>query len=70
MCKIYNKSSVRTEMFNFGHIDWTWDKRCKDAQDRHYKEVAKWNNLQYYTKIIRNVCSEVDTLVLSQPNDN
>ena len=63
MCKIYNKSSVRIEMFNFGHIDWTWDKRCKDAQDRHYKEVAKWNNLQYYSKIIRNACSEVDTLV-------
>ena len=70
MCKIYNKSSVRIEMFNFGHIDWTWDKRCKDAQDRHYKEVAKWNNLQYYTEIIRNACSEVDTLVLSQPDNS
>ena len=70
MCKIYKKSSVRIEMFNFAHINWTWDKRCKDAQDRHYKEVAKWNNQQYYTKIIRNACSEVDTLVLSQPDDD
>ena len=68
-CKLYNKSSLRIEMFEFDRFKWTWDKRCKDAQDRHYKEVAGYYSLEY-SEIIRNACSEVDTLTLPLPDNN
>ena len=60
-CKQYNKSSVRTEMFEFDLINWTWDKRCIEAQNIHYKEAAKYSSSNY-SDLIRKACNEVDTL--------
>ena len=63
-CKQYNKSSVRTEMFEFDLMNWTWDKRCIEAQNIHYKEAAKYSSSNY-SDIIRKACNEVDTLIWS-----
>ena len=61
-CIQYNKSSVRIEMFDFGHNSWTWDSRCLKAQNDHYDELAKYRSTEY-EDIIRNACYEIDTLI-------
>ena len=63
-CTQYNKTSVRREMFEFGHLNWTWDKRCLAAQEDHYKQAARYVNSSY-SDIIRNACNEVDSLTWS-----
>ena len=63
-CKQYNRSSVRTEMFEFDLMNWTWDKRCIMAQEHHYREAAKYASSNY-SDIIRKACNEVDTLTWS-----
>ena len=63
-CKRYNKSSVRREMFEFDTVNWTWDKRCTEAQEKHYREATKYASSKY-SDIIRNACNEVDTLTWS-----
>ena len=63
-CAQYNKTSVRREMFEFGHLNWTWDKRCSAAQEDHYKQAARYASSSY-SDIIRNACNEVDSLTWS-----
>ena len=60
-CKTFNKDSLRKEMFVFDFVDWTWDNRCMEAQQKHYRDVARYASPEY-SNIIRNACNEVDTL--------
>ena len=60
-CKNFNKDSLRKEMFVFDFVDWTWDNRCMEAQQKHYRDVARYASPEY-SNIIRNACNEVDTL--------
>ena len=60
--KSYNKTSVRTDMFKFDHtIDWTWDARCMEAQEDHYRKLAKYVSTDY-TSLIQKACNEIATL--------
>ena len=63
-CTQYNKTSIRREMFEFGYMKWTWDKRCLAAQEDHYKQIVRYATTDY-SDIIRKACNEVDTLTWS-----
>ena len=67
-CKKYRKSSLWAELFTFQRIVWTWDNRCKSAQEEHFKKIAKYASSKY-TDIIRKACNEVDTLMWPVPSD-
>ena len=61
-CTKFKKDSLRKAMFAFDYIDWTWDRRCLAAQQKHYKQLAKYDNPEY-SNIIREACKEVDNLI-------
>ena len=61
-CTKFQRDSLRKAMFVFDFVDWTWDSRCLAAQQKHYKQLAKYDNPEY-TYIIRNACKEVDNLI-------
>ena len=63
-CIQYRRTSVRRDMFEFESVNWTWDKRCIEAQEKHYREAATYDSLNY-SDVIRNACNEVDTLTWS-----
>ena len=61
-CTKFQRDSLRKAMFVFDFVDWTWDSRCLAAQQKHYKQLAKYDN-PGYSNIIRNACKEVDNLI-------
>ena len=60
-CKLFNKDSLRKEMFTFDFNYWTWDNRCLDAQRKYYQIVSKYASSNY-SETIQKACDEVDNL--------
>ena len=60
-CKLFDKESLRKEMFIFDFNDWTYDNKCLDAQRKYYQIVSKYGSSNY-SEIIRKACDEVDSL--------
>ena len=60
-CMAYNKTSLRKYMFYFTRNDWSWDSRCQEVQEEHYRRLAKYAS-EEYSNIILKGCYEVDTL--------
>ena len=40
-CKKWNKTAVQYHLYSFEFYQWFWDKRCKEEQDKHYKNVKE-----------------------------
>ncbi len=39
VCKAVTNSTFHADLFKFHGYDWTWDKRCFQAQQLHYRNV-------------------------------
>ncbi|KAK3580293.1 hypothetical protein CHS0354_023532 [Potamilus streckersoni] len=62
-CNFFNKTALQVEMFIFDFNDWTWDKRCMEAQKRHYASVQKEPN-DTLRSAIQLGCDEIDSLTI------
>ena len=47
-CRRWDKSKIHYNLYSFERYQWFWDKRCKEEQDKHYRNVKKAIN--YYIK--------------------
>ena len=65
-CKLFDKDSLRKEMFMFDLNYWTWDNRCLDAQRKYYQIVSKYASSNY-SETIQKACDEVDNLTWKAP---
>ena len=45
-CKRWNNTHVHYNLYSFETYQWFWDKRCKEEQDKHYRNVKQLVN--YY----------------------
>ena len=47
-CKKWNPKQVQHHLYSFETYQWFWDKRCKEEQDKHYRNVKEM--VEYYVK--------------------
>ena len=40
-CGKWNQSAVQYHLYSFEFYQWFWDSRCKEEQEKHYKNVKK-----------------------------
>lgn len=53
VCRTVDRSALHKELFLFEDLDWTWDPRTKEAQDRHYVNVAQFYSSSVKTGILQ-----------------
>ena len=47
-CRRWDNSKIHYNLYSFETYQWFWDKRCKEEQDKHYRNVKKIVN--YYIR--------------------
>ncbi|XP_065054670.1 uncharacterized protein LOC135683365 isoform X1 [Rhopilema esculentum] len=45
-CKKWNQAKIHYHLYSFEFYQWFWDKRCKEEQDKHYRNVKEL--VRYY----------------------
>ncbi len=48
VCDPTRKTVLHTDLFKFGEMEWTWDTRCLEVQEEHYRNV-----IMNYSDMIR-----------------
>lgn len=71
-CKLFSRSDLHNNLFNFDQSLWSWDSRCFEAQRTHYANVHKLNNYYLNTTglLFGQIIHRVACALLKKPLNN
>ena len=65
-CSKWNESAVQYHLYSFEFYQWFWDSRCKEEQEKHYKNVKKFVDFYVHSgyeifgqKSIQDLCKTI-----------